>query len=602
MPDRRISIVVPSYNRARYLDLLLTSLTWSAVGPDGFEVIVVNDGGTDDLAVTVDRGRRAGLDVRLVTLRTGGGPRNNARARNAGLATARYPIVLQTDPDIVFVDDVLAAVRDGVDGASLCSCDGYFPLTQAATEAIVFAGGARPTAAALGAAAEGRPNQVDSPDGVGGLHGAFACATEVLRSLGGYDESFDYWGWEDRELLVTAAARGLRRRWMRRTKVVHLWHPAVRGELGRETLAARGRVSQAAWDVQMQRAAAEYPRPGRTRPVARPPRTDHPGPVPYDRMAYERWRSTDDAQAFAVARVRLDEGLREAARAGLPRVFQMHFDALCGEADVLASLGHVALAREVVCAALARPWEPKQDLPAADETGHPAIEIGNDGDGPAATALVLYARIVEALERLAWYEHALGRVESRDRVLDVLADSEEGGASAAAIRVRLALVAGDRQAAVRALPALDDHRRTAAQEALALECLLLDGRDGAARARLPQVARAAEAGDYFDRLRLHAYARLLLPDGAPGGVDRAAADRSEFLFSVGVRSQRAGLDVAAWQLFQAFLEAGGPAEPRLRTECTARLAEAEARIYAVAGRTVAERLCGPAIEAAVQVR
>ncbi len=610
MRERRLSLVVPSYNRAPYLQQLLTSLTWSSVPPSEFEVVVVNDGGTDDLPGVVDHWRRRGLDVRLVTLRTGGAPRNNARARNAGLAVVRYPIVVQTDPDIVFLDDVLAAVRDGVDGRSLCSCDGYFPLTREDTETRVFQPGAVITADALRAVAAGRPNQVHSPDGVGGLHGAFACATQVLRDLGGYDESFEHWGWEDRELLVTAASRGFRRRTLAGTHVAHLWHPVQRGDLGRESLAAAGQVSRTAWDVQMQRVAAELPRRDRVRPAPRAGATAGAAPVAFDARAVDCWRSATDDEQFRLACARLADDQRDDARAVLPRAFQMAFDALVGEADVLATAGHLDAACTALTLALHRPWEPR--LAPDDEPGaaDPAeSESGADGAGAASSRerrrpspLGLYDRVDDALERLTLAEHARGRRGAYVRALDALAHLDGGEPRAAALRLRMAMAAGDRRASRRHLAALEHHTLTPGQDALALECLLLDGRLDAARDRLTDIAASARRGDYFDRLRAVAYARLIGSVDDTWCDDPAARDTSEFLFSVGVRAERAGLDVAAWQCFRTFLDEGGPAEPRLRASAAARMADARARITRVAGTALGARLCAAAPVDGAQAR
>lgn len=598
MPDRRISVVVPSYNRALYLEVLLQSLTWSAVSPVDFEVVVVNDGGSDDLPGVVDRWRRAGLQVRLVTLRTEGPPRNNARARNAGLAVARYPIVLQTDPDIVFVDDVLAAVRGAVDDRSLCSCDGYYPLTREATEALVFRAGAPPLSAdALRRAAEGRPNQVHSPDGVGGLHGAFACATQVLRDLGGYDESFEYWGWEDRELLVSAAARGLKRRHLPSTLVTHLWHPVQRGSLGRDELAAARRVSQAAWDVQMQRVAAEYPRWDRPRPAPRATSDADPATVPFTTASLECWRSSGDDEQFARALDLLEGEALDDARAQLPRAWQMTFDALTGEADVLRGAGHVQLARDVLCYVLRRPWE------TARSSG--GVEVMAPCEVTAPSPLALYQRVPDALERLALCEDALGHPDRRDRVLGALADGDDGPARVAALRVQLALGHGDLAAARRALDAvapvaalLPTHR------ALAIECLMLAGQDDAARCDVRRWAAASDGSDYFARVRREAYRRRLDGNITNGDDPLAAAEISEFLFSAGVRSERAGMDVAAGLLYRRFLDHGGPAEPRVRAEAATRLTAVLGRVARLAGTTVASRLLGvaPADTAVAQAR
>lgn len=598
MRERRLSLVVPSYNRALYLQQLLTSLTWSSVAPGEFEVVVVNDGGTDDLPGVVDHWRRRGLDVRLVTLRTGGAPRNNARARNAGLAVARYPIVVQTDPDIVFLDDVLAAVRDGVDGRSLCSCDGYFPLTREDTEARVFQPGVVIAAEALRAAAAGRPNQVQSPDGVGGLHGAFACATQVLRDLGGYDESFEHWGWEDRELLVTAASRGFRRRTLPGTHVAHLWHPVQRGDLGRDALAAKGQISRTAWDVQMQRVAAELPRRDRVRPAARAVDAAVGAPVVFDAHAVDCWRLPTDDEQFRLACARLADGQRDDARAVLPKPYQMAFDALVGEAETLANAGHLESACTALTLALQRPWEPRlphDDAAMDDGAGHEdepgTVDADTSRGRQRPSALGLYERVDEALERLASCEQARGRRGAYVRALDALSHVDGGAPRATALRLRMAIGAGDRRAARKQLAALDRHALNAGQEALALECLLLDGRLDDARDRLPAMADAARRGDYFDRLRAVAYTRLMGTVGEAWPDDAAAHDTSEFLFSVGMRAERAGLDVAAWQCFRTFLDDGGPAEPRLRTSAASRLADARARITRVAGTALGARLC-----------
>ena len=61
-------MVVPCYNRAAYLQVFLHSLTWSTVAPSDYEVIVVNDGGTDHVDLVVQSWQRRGLDIRLFHL------------------------------------------------------------------------------------------------------------------------------------------------------------------------------------------------------------------------------------------------------------------------------------------------------------------------------------------------------------------------------------------------------------------------------------------------------------------------------------------------------------------------------------------------------
>ena len=92
---RPVSIIVPAYNEAAGIAATVLSLCASRY-PDEREVIVVNDGSTDDTAAIVD-----GLGiphVRVVTQRNAGKP----AALNTGLRLARHEIVVMVDADTVF--------------------------------------------------------------------------------------------------------------------------------------------------------------------------------------------------------------------------------------------------------------------------------------------------------------------------------------------------------------------------------------------------------------------------------------------------------------------------------------------------------------------
>jgi GT2 family glycosyltransferase len=540
LPDRRISIVVPCYNRAAYLNVLLQSLTWSVVPPSEFEIIVVNDGGVDHVELVAEAWRRRGLDVHVLPLRAGGAPRNNASARNAGVRMARYPIVLQTDPDIVFASDVLQRVRETLEPRTFCSCSGYYPLTREATLDLAFgAEGAESSARAYLERAVGRPNQVLSPDGVGGLHGAFACAKSDLQRVGGYDESFSHWGWEDRELLVTLAHdAGLTRRCMAGTTVVHLWHSPQRGDTLREELAAEGQWSRVAWEVQMQRASAEYPRSVRSRRTARG-RADASDRGVFTADAYQEWAGGTD----------------EGTDASRP-AYQLFFDAHRLEAAQLRALGYVSVARALLYYVLERPWEPTR----LEQKPYDNLDL--------------------ALEELAACEEQLGALQARDAILEALARLAGGGAIASAARARSALCAGDLETARREAENLGQPGWTPGRAALGIEIALLAGR--------PQEAVGIAAadnvsGDYFETLRLESYRRLLdrlAPATviATDGGTHADEDRSEFLYSSAMRSLTAGLDLAACLLLGRFLRSGGPAEPRLYEKGRQHLDAARERI------------------------
>jgi glycosyltransferase involved in cell wall biosynthesis len=91
MPEPAVSVVVPTRNRAGYLQVTLDSLAAQAPGVP-YEVIVVDDGSTD---ATAEVAQRAG-----VAYRRHGRSRGPNAARNTGIEVARAPLIALIDDDV----------------------------------------------------------------------------------------------------------------------------------------------------------------------------------------------------------------------------------------------------------------------------------------------------------------------------------------------------------------------------------------------------------------------------------------------------------------------------------------------------------------------
>ncbi|MFB9183978.1 bifunctional polysaccharide deacetylase/glycosyltransferase family 2 protein [Dactylosporangium sucinum] len=93
-----VSVVVPAYNEKEGIEAAVRSLA-GGDHPGGIEVVVVDDGSTDDTAALVEAMRLP--NVRVVRIPNGGKP----NALNVGVALAKHDIIVMVDGDTVFEPD-----------------------------------------------------------------------------------------------------------------------------------------------------------------------------------------------------------------------------------------------------------------------------------------------------------------------------------------------------------------------------------------------------------------------------------------------------------------------------------------------------------------
>ena len=99
MPQPKLSVILPTFNRADSLQRAIAALLRQTAMPGTYELIVVDNNSTDGTPGVV--ARFADRRVRLVAE-----PRQGlSYARNAGLAAARAPIVAFTDDDVEVAPD-----------------------------------------------------------------------------------------------------------------------------------------------------------------------------------------------------------------------------------------------------------------------------------------------------------------------------------------------------------------------------------------------------------------------------------------------------------------------------------------------------------------
>ena len=105
-PAPAVSVIVPAFNEAAVIEQTVRALAASAYPL--LEILVVDDGSTDDTAAVVERLKLPCVRV-MRQANTG-----KAGALNTALASARHDIIISVDADTVFEPETVAMLVDAL--------------------------------------------------------------------------------------------------------------------------------------------------------------------------------------------------------------------------------------------------------------------------------------------------------------------------------------------------------------------------------------------------------------------------------------------------------------------------------------------------------
>jgi GT2 family glycosyltransferase len=200
-----VSIIIPTFNGARRIGICLDALLEQVSGRNA-EVLVVNDGSTDDTREVVGRYR----GVRLIN-QANAGP---AAARNHGVKEACSAIVLFTDDDCVPTPGWLDAMLEPFQDADVVGTKGVYRTRQKRLAArfvqIEYEDRYRLMAG------------LSSIDFIDTYSAAFR--RDRFLEMGGYDTSFPVACAEDIEISYRMSARGWKMKFVPAAVVYHT-HP-----------------------------------------------------------------------------------------------------------------------------------------------------------------------------------------------------------------------------------------------------------------------------------------------------------------------------------------------------------------------------------------
>lgn len=208
MKTPRFSVVIATYNRGPILDKCLKALLDQTFPARSYEIVVVDDGSTDDTAARIERLRAEHPDGPDWTYHFQAN-QGRSRARNVGIELAKGSLVVFIDSDVVVVPTFLAE---------------HDRLHREHADKKVFVQG-------LAVNTDRFADPLSTPVGPTAVSAAFFATNNVsvprkfLLEAGGFDEAFIEYGWEDLELGLRLKALGVRMVRSRAARGFH-WHPA----------------------------------------------------------------------------------------------------------------------------------------------------------------------------------------------------------------------------------------------------------------------------------------------------------------------------------------------------------------------------------------
>ncbi|NBV46860.1 MAG: glycosyltransferase [Planctomycetia bacterium] len=230
-----ISLVVNTHQRPRHLALVLESIAAQEGVAGRFDVVVSDDGSTDDTAAVVAAfATRVPFPVRFTT-----SPRDGfrlARVRNRGAALAGGDSLLFLDGDCILPPDHVAAYLERRrPGRALLGYCARLPETAShdlLPGAVDWGVVQRRIPAAERQALARRCRKarwhtwLRHPDKPRLAGGNFLVWRDDFRAVNGFDERFRGWGQEDDDLGLRLRAAGVRLETiLDRTFSCHVWHP-----------------------------------------------------------------------------------------------------------------------------------------------------------------------------------------------------------------------------------------------------------------------------------------------------------------------------------------------------------------------------------------
>lgn len=114
MVDIDVSVIIPTYNSSLTIENTILSVIRQTYIPTQFEILVIDDGSTDDTAMIVEKLAREneGFSIKLIKKSNSG----VSSTRNVGIKNARFSWVMFLDSDDIWIESKIATQLETING------------------------------------------------------------------------------------------------------------------------------------------------------------------------------------------------------------------------------------------------------------------------------------------------------------------------------------------------------------------------------------------------------------------------------------------------------------------------------------------------------
>ena len=215
----KLAVVIPLRNRAGMrLENCLRSLRGQKDVAADISIVLSDFGSTSPYREEI-RELAARFDARVVYTDTSE-TWNRSRALNNALKTLAADVAFCTDADMIFQDNfvatILAELSAEPSSMVLCRCR---DLPESVEERAYQTGDFAELLSR---------STLRQAKGTGACQ---AATVDWFRRVGGYDEKYVFWGFEDKDMHYRSQADGLASRWIHeKTAMLHQWHRTTKND------------------------------------------------------------------------------------------------------------------------------------------------------------------------------------------------------------------------------------------------------------------------------------------------------------------------------------------------------------------------------------